>query len=166
MNTTTIILSENQILQKIRRIAFEIVEQNYDEQEIILVGIVDNGFKLAELLLSELQKIQHLKCTIYSLELNKKTPLQSDIKLNFDIKTIEHKTVILIDDVLHTGRTLAYSLKPFLNIRIKKLQIAVLINRDYKTFPIDADYVGYALSTTFKEHITVSLENKIGVYLT
>ena len=69
--------------------------------------------------------------------------------------------------MLNSGRTLVYSLKPFLNIEIKKIQIAVLVDRGYKSFPVAADFVGYALSTTLKEHIEVVLDDqeKFGVYL-
>ena len=168
MNLENQILNRTKVLQKIRRIAYEITEQNFDEKELVLVGVVDNGYLLAQLLSEELKKIGQFKVELYKVELNKKTPLQSDILLEVDIESLNEKSVLLVDDVLYTGRTLAYSLKPFLNTRIKKLQTAILIDRDHKTFPIAADYVGYALSTTLKEHVTVELvdESKFGVYLT
>ncbi len=147
--------------------AYEIAERNFDESEIIIVGVIDNGMKLAELLEEEIGKIGQFEITLCSLELNKKTPLQSEIQLSISIDEFSSKTVLLVDDVLHTGRTLAYSLKPFLNCRIGKLQTAVLVDRDHKKFPVSADYVGYALSTTLKEHIEVELEDEqtFGVYL-
>jgi pyrimidine operon attenuation protein/uracil phosphoribosyltransferase len=80
---------------------------------------------------------------------------------------LRNKVIVLLDDVLNTGRTLAYSLKPFLNVEIKKLHTAVLVDRNHKQFPIAADYIGYALSTTIQEHIEVVLEDneRFGVYL-
>ena len=91
------------------------------EKEIILVGIVDMGYKMAQLLKVELDTIKHLKTELVSLELNKKKPLQSEITLEKEESLFENKIVILVDDVLNSGRTMAYSYKPFLNVRIKKL---------------------------------------------
>ena len=168
--TTTLdnqILTKEDTLQKIKRIAFEIYENNFDEKEIILAGVVDNGVVFADLLKKEIQAISNLKVELIEVSLDKKKPTQSEISLNVDSNFLTNKTVILVDDVQYTGRTLAYSLKPFLNLKIKKLQTAVLVDRDHKNFPIASDYVGYALSTTLKEHITVELidSKRIGVYL-
>lgn len=101
------------------------------------------------------------------ITLDKFHPVQSDVQLDTDVQIFEDKTIILIDDVLNTGRTFAYSLRPFLKIKIKKLQTAVLIDRNHKSFPISADFVGYALSTTLQEHISVILDDEMqfGVYL-
>lgn len=161
------ILSKEDTLQKIKRMAFEIYENNFKEKEIVLAGVVDNGVVFAKMIKKELSSISDLKIEMVEISLDKRKPTQSEITLNVDNKSIENKTVILIDDVQYTGRTLAYSLKPFLGIKVKKLQTAVLVDRDHKNFPIAADYIGYSLSTTLKEHITVELTDtkKMGVYL-
>ena len=101
------------------------------------------------------------------VELKKFTALQTDIVLDYPTEKLVNKTIILVDDVLNTGRTLAFSLKPFLEIEIKRLQIAVIVDRHHKLFPVSADYTGYALSTTIQEHVEVILndEEKFGVYL-
>ena len=77
------------------------------------------------------------------------------------------KVVIVVDDVLYTGRTLAFSLQPFLQVPVRKLQVAVLIDRNHPRYPVAADYKGYELSTTLTEHVDVILSDaqKIGVYL-
>jgi pyrimidine operon attenuation protein/uracil phosphoribosyltransferase len=161
-----LILDKKQTLQKIRRIAFEILERNLHEKEIIIAGIYDKGYMFAVLLEKEFNLISKIKTTLVKVTLDKTSPMQSEITLDVDIKLIKNKCVILTDDVLNTGRTLAYSLKPFLNIPIKKLQVAVIVDRQHKLFPIDADYVGYSMSTTLKEHIDVNFDkNKLGVYL-
>lgn len=161
------ILSKEDTLQKIKRIAFEIYENNYSAKEIILAGIVDNGVVFAEMLRKELLSISKLKVEMVEVSLDKRKPTQSEISLNVEDSFLVNKIIILVDDVQNTGRTFAYSLKPFLGIRIKKLQTAVLVNRDHKDFPMATDYVGYSLSTTLKEHITVELHDKesLGVYL-
>lgn len=164
---TTLLLDKQQTLQKIKRIAFEIYENNFQEEEIVLAGIYDKGYLFARILQQELTSIAPLQTTLVKVSLDKFTPLQSEIQLDCGIEMIKNKVIILVDDVLNTGRTLAYSLKPFLNGEIKKLQTAVIVDRNHKQFPISADYVGYALSTTIQEHIEVMLEDTdtFGVYI-
>jgi pyrimidine operon attenuation protein / uracil phosphoribosyltransferase len=161
-----LILDKKQTLQRIKRIAFEIYEQNFKAKEIILAGIYDKGYIFAGLLQKELNGICQIKTHLVKVTVDKSSPLQSEVKLDADIKNLKNKTIILIDDVLNTGRTLAHSLKPFLNIETAKIQTAVIVDRRHKVFPISADYVGYSLSTTLKEHIEVSFEkSRFGVYL-
>jgi pyrimidine operon attenuation protein/uracil phosphoribosyltransferase len=71
---------------------------------------------------------------------------------------LENKVVILVDDVLNSGRTLAFALQPFLQRPIKKLEVAVLVNRAHKRYPVSVDYAGYELATTLNEHIQVNLQ--------
>lgn len=165
--TSTLILTQKQTLQKIKRIAYEVYENNFQEHEIILAGIYDKGYLFAKLLQQELKDISPIKVTLVKVSLDKLAPLQSDIFLDCDTSLLRNKVVILLDDVLNTGRTLVYSLKPFLNVEIKKLSTAVIVDRNHKQFPISADYIGYALSTTIQEHIEVVLEDeeRFGVYL-
>jgi pyrimidine operon attenuation protein/uracil phosphoribosyltransferase len=161
-----LILDKKQTLQRIKRIAFEIYEQNFKAKEIILAGIYDKGYIFAGLLQKELGGICQIKTRLVKVTVDKKSPLQMEIKLDVEMKELKNKTIILIDDVLNTGRTLAHSLKPFLSIETAKIQTAVIVDRRHKVFPISADYVGYSLSTTLKEHIEVSFEkSKFGVYL-
>ena len=160
------LLDKKQTLQKIRRIAHEILEQNFKEKEIVFVGIVDLGYVFAEMLQTFFGEISSIPTRLVKIELDKLAPLQSDIVLGCELKDLEDKVVILADDVLNTGRTLAYSLKPFLSVKIKKLQTAVIVNRGYSTFPIGADYVGYSLSTSIQETILVELSKEdTAVYL-
>jgi pyrimidine operon attenuation protein / uracil phosphoribosyltransferase len=165
--STTLILDRPQTLQKIRRIAFEIYENNFQEEEIVLAGIYDKGYLFAKLLQQELTGIAPLKSSLVKVSLDKFSPLQSEIELDCPVDSLRNKTIILLDDVLNTGRTFAYSLKPFLNVEVKKIQTAVIVDRNHKQFPISADYVGYSLSTTIQEHIEVHLEdnNRFGVYI-
>ncbi len=162
-----LILDKRQTQQKIKRIAFEIYENNFKEKEIVLAGVYDKGYLFGKILQNELQQICDAQITLVKVSLDKFSPQQSEIELDVDVKTLKKKTIILLDDVLNTGRTLAYSLKPFLNIDIKKLQTAVIVDRGHKSFPVSADYVGYALATALKEQIEVELEDAkaFGVYL-
>lgn len=160
------ILNKKQILQKIRRIAYEIYEQNFEETTLVVAGIHDMGFTFAKMLSATIQEISPIKAELVSVQLDKASPLQSEVILDVALEELNNKVVIVVDDVLNTGRTLVYSLKPFLNCSIKKLQVAVLVDRSHKSFPIAADFIGYSLSTTINEHIHVELsEHNFGVYL-
>ena len=98
--------------------------------------------------------------------MDKSLSVQGNITLDTDKSLLKKKVIVLVDDVLNTGRALAYSLKPFLEIEIKKIQTAVIVDRQHQSFPISADYVGYSLATTLKEHIEVDFsKERYGVYL-
>ena len=161
-----LILSESQVRQIIKRIAYQIYENNFNEKEIVLVGVFEKGYKLAGLITEELKAIaKKQKSTLVRLDINKQKPLAEEVKLDIDLKQLKRKSVLLIDDVLNTGRTFSHSLKALLDADIKKLETAVLVNRSHKMFPILAAYTGYELSTAIDEHVEVRLEKEIGVYL-
>lgn len=160
------ILSSHQTSQKIRRIAFEIYEQNFEEKGIILAGIAGEGYEFAKRLAKELSDISPLNVQLIELLFDKNIHYQSPIL--FDQETqVENQVVVVTDDVLNTGRTLAFALEPFLKVRMKKVQVAVVVDRSHHLFPVHADYVGYSLSTTISEHVEVILsrEAEEGVYL-
>ncbi len=159
------ILTRKQILQKISRIAYEIYENNYKEKEIFVAGI-PSGYELAKLLVRELRKITPFRVTLLKIEFDNKDISASSIKVNFEPKQLKGRVLILVDDVLHTGKTFLHSLRPFLDVEVKKIETVVLVNRSHKMFPISADYTGYELATTLNDHIEVVLsEGKTGVYL-
>lgn len=159
MGKKGLILTDAQVRQKIKRIAYEIYENNSQEKEIILAGIYDQGYELAKLLLKELEAIAPVKITLIGVKLDKFAPTQSEISLTCEVSQLKNKSIVLIDDVMNTGRTMAYSLKPFLNVKIKKIETAVLVNRSHTQFPILTQYTGYQLSTTINEHVEVQLES-------
>jgi pyrimidine operon attenuation protein/uracil phosphoribosyltransferase len=161
----TKILSETQIAQKLKRMAYEIVERNLHEKSIIIAGISGNGFQIAVRLNEEVKKVNQIDTRIIEISLDKEAPTQGEIKLS-DNQSLNNMVVILVDDVLNTGRTMAYSLKPFLSSEVKKIETAVLVNRSHTTFPIAPTYTGYELSTTLTDHVEVHLtKNKEVVYL-
>ncbi|MFT6211772.1 MAG: pyrimidine operon attenuation protein/uracil phosphoribosyltransferase, partial [Bacteroidia bacterium] len=135
------------------------------EKEIILAGIVGNGFKLAELLQDRLSNFSDVKVKLVSVKVNKQDPLAINASVELEKADAEDKVVILVDDVLNSGKTLIYGIRHFLQVRLKALRTVALIDRDHKRFPIKADYVGLVLSTTLQEHIRVELEGEMAVYL-
>jgi len=163
----TIILNNIQITRKLKRMAYEIVERNLSEKEIIIAGISGNGFKVAQRLQKELDIVGKFKSSLIEIQLDKEAPTQTEIELKHkDVIKLDKKVIILVDDVLNTGRTMAYSLKPFLSNQVKKIETAVLVNRSHTTFPIAPTYTGYELSTTLSDHVEVVLStNKEVVYL-
>lgn len=154
----TIILNKEQILQKSKRIAYQIIEDNFDEQEIVIVGIADRGYVFAERLLGLLKGIAPDK-TINLIRIDiAKNKSQLEASLDQPVESAKNKVIILVDDVLNSGRTLAYALGVFLNIPLKKMRTAVLIDRSHHSFPIYSDYYGLKLSTVLKEHVEVKFE--------
>lgn len=161
-----LILNKNQIFQKIKRIAFEILENNFKEKELVIAGIAEGGYKLAGFLMDELTRESEFKLRLIKISLDKKAPLKSKIEVDCDIKTLKDKSIIIVDDVLHTGRTFVQSMKPFLEVDVKKIETVVLVNRCNTHFPVTANYTGYELSTTLTDHVLVDLSsNDFGVYL-
>jgi pyrimidine operon attenuation protein/uracil phosphoribosyltransferase len=156
----TLILNSKQIQQKINRIAYELYENNYEEKEIIIAGIASNGYILAKHIAAVLKSITPIKIKLIEIVLNKKNPLATDIKIDLTDKELQNKVIVLVDDVLDSGRTLIFGAKPFLNSPIKRLTTVILVDRGHNRYPIKADFVGLSLSTTLQEHITVELEKK------
>ena len=156
------ILSQTKVDQIIRRIAYQIYENNMNE-EIVLVGVDEGGRKLAEQINETLEDVAGAKFNCQTISLDKENPLNKDILLDGDASLLKKKTVILCDDVLNSGRTLAYSLSKLLSLEVKKVETAVLVLRTHGRFPIYANYKGYELSTTIKEHVEV--RSRDGVYL-
>ena len=151
------ILNERQITQKIKRLAIEILEHNFGEPELILAGINNNGMVFSELLLQELTKISDMPITVTRIRLNPANPLKSDIILEMPPEQVHNKVLIIVDDVANTGRTIFYAIKPILEVLPKKVEVAVLVDRSHKSFPIRVDYYGLSLSTTLKNNIDVQI---------
>lgn len=152
-----LILDKKQIQQKINRIAYQILEDNLTEKEIVLAGIWDRGYKLALRLKKVLSKISELKITMLKIELDRQN---TKLVANTDLEEVhwKNKVIILVDDVLNSGKTLAYGLGVFLNTPHKKIRTVVLVDRSHKIFPIATDYVGLQIATVLKEHVDVIMD--------
>ena len=140
--------------KKLRRMALQVVEQNYNETQLILVGIKASGSVIAEKIGQYLKEVFSGEVVILELSMDKKNPLNISLDSNMDLN---EKIIILIDDVANSGRTMLYALKPLLNQLPKKVQTLALVERTHKSFPVDVDYVGYSISTTLDEHILVEV---------
>ncbi|GFD93000.1 MULTISPECIES: phosphoribosyltransferase domain-containing protein [Tenacibaculum] len=161
-----IILNNTQVEQKIRRIAFQIYESNSDEKEIIIAGIADNGYFLAEKISTILSDISPLSITLCKVSIDKKNPI-SPITTSIKSEEYQNKALVLVDDVLNSGTTLIYGVKHFLEVPLKRFKTAVLVNRNHKKYPVKADFKGISLSTSIKEHVVVEFKvNETIAYLT
>lgn len=159
-----LILDKERIAFKMRRMAYEIWERNSDEQEIVLIGIEGSGNVVAKNLTDLLREISPLKVNHITFAINKKSPL--DYVLDFDTN-LNNKSIVLVDDVANSGKTLMYSLQGLLSYNLKKVMVAVLVDRKHKSFPIACDIVGHTVATTIQDHIeVVTTANKVkAVYL-
>lgn len=154
-----LILNKKQIQQRIDRMAYQILEDNLGEEELIMAGIVDKGYVIAKRLKTVLESISEIKVTLMKIEINKDiSHLEANADLDLDL--VSNKVVILVDDVLNSGRALAYGLGVFLDIPLKKLRTLVLIDRSHRNFPVSPDFTGLELATILKEHVDVVLDEK------
>lgn len=167
MSNKVKILDNVQIQQKINRLAYQVYENNFSEKELLVVGIEGNGYKVADLLSQKLKSISTLKIKTGKIKLNKDKPWEDEAVIDFSEKDFVNKTIVLVDDVLNSGKTLMYAVKLFLDKPVKKINTVILVDRSHTRFPVKADYVGLTLSTTLQEHIEAdfSKKGKEAVYL-
>jgi pyrimidine operon attenuation protein/uracil phosphoribosyltransferase len=149
-----VILDNNQITNKTKRIAYQIYESNSNEEEIVLAGIQGNGMVFATQIANILKEVSQLKVLLCEVYINKKNPLNS-VSTSLDSKEYQNKSLVLVDDVLNSGTTLIYGIKHFLEVPLKQFKTAVLVNRNHKKYPVKADYKGISLSTSIQEHVVV-----------
>ncbi len=154
MSESNIILNNEQIQNKIRRIAFQIYESNVDETQIILAGISKSGFLFAEKLRDLLEQISDLEIILCEVTVDKKNPL-NPVKTSLSPSEYKNKSIVLTDDVLNSGTTLIYGVKHFLDVPLKRFKTAVLVDRSHKKYPVKADYKGISLSTSINEVVRV-----------
>lgn len=159
------VLTHPQICKKITRMAYEIYERNVKSKGVVIAGVAGMGDILASLLVEELRQISPLQIEQMGILLDKSDIAISKVKFSSQPE-LSGKTAILVDDVLNTGKTLAYALHPFLDTDVAKIEIAVLVNRSHGKYPLKPDYTGYELSTTLNEHILVDLsQDQYSVHL-
>ncbi len=159
------VLDHDRVQRKLERIAHQLYEENFEEKGIVLIGIAERGPLLVKRLAKRLEEISPLEVTTAVIELDKDAPLERPVGLSIDAKLLRGKVVVLVDDVLMSGRTLMHAAAHLVQAPLKKLVTVVLVDRMHRTFPIRADIVGLTLSTTLQEHISVELGRKDAVYL-
>lgn len=154
------ILDTLQIRQKINRLAYEVYENNFAEKDLLIVGIDGNGYKVALQLAEKITEISKLKVKIGKISLDKNKPWEGEPEVDFKEKDFVNKNIILVDDVLNSGKTLMYAVKLFLDKPVKKITTVILVDRRHSRFPVKADFVGLTLSTTLQEHIEADFSKR------
>lgn len=166
MSERTLILDHEQVQRKLRRIAHQLHEEHHTEKGIVLVGVAPRGATLAKRLAQLLGSIAEFEVEVVILELDKDLPLEKPVKMNVEPRALRNRTIVLVDDVLMSGRTLMHAVSHLVQVPLKRLSTVVLVDRRHRTYPVRADIVGLTLSTTMQEHISVELGRKDTVYLT
>ncbi len=165
MSGKTIVLDHDRLQRKLIRLAHQLHEENFDEKGIVLVGVAPRGATLAKRLADRLTKETDLRVECVELTLDKDAPLEKPVELSVDPNSLRDRVVVLVDDVLMSGRTLMHAAGFLIQVPLKKLTTLVLVDRRHRTYPIRVDIVGLTLSTTMQEHISVELGKKDTVYL-
>lgn len=158
------LMDEKAIARAITRISHEIIEKNKGIEDVILIGIKTRGIPIANRIATRIEQIEGRKVvtgemdiTLYRDDLKKiqEEPVLNGTNINNDIND---KVVVLVDDVLYTGRTVRSALNALMDIgRPKAIQLAVLVDRGHRELPIRADYVGKNVPTSKQEIISVEL---------
>lgn len=154
-----IILNQQEIEHKIKRIAFQIYETFVEEDCIVIAGIASNGFVFATKIAAEMAKISPLKVELCEVKIDKQNP-NNTITTSLPKEKYENKGLVLVDDVLNSGTTLVYGVKHFLEVPLKKFKTTVLVDRNHKKYPVKVDFKGISLSTSSQEHVSVVFEKE------
>ena len=150
------ILNKESADKKLRRMALEVAERNYENDSLILIGIKENGIYIAYKIAAYLKDVFKGNIQVIDLWLDKKDPGEIKLSENIDFN---NKTIILFDDVANSGRTMLYALKPLLLQKPRQVETLALVERTHKKFPIAVDYVGLSISTTLQENIVVEVKD-------
>lgn len=164
------LLDDKSMKRALVRIAHEIIEKNKDVDDLVIVGIKRRGYPLAKRIAKNIQEIEgklipvgSVDITLYRDDLSKKydQPKIKDDNINVDV---ENKKVIIVDDVIYTGRTARAAIDAiFHNGRPNMIQLAVIVDRGHRELPIRADYVGKNIPTSKNELVSVEVEEIDGV---
>ncbi|MBS1781969.1 MAG: phosphoribosyltransferase [Bacteroidetes bacterium] len=155
MDNKILILDKERIQRKIRRMAYEIWERHCKESTLHFVAVEGTGIHVARQLANHLTEISPLKIHFHSLPIDKRDPLKHPAQF---LENLNDKSVVLIDDVANSGKTLLYAMKPLLTYMPHSIIIAVLVDRKHKSFPVSPDIVGHTIATTLQDHIEVVCE--------
>lgn len=156
------LLNQQQIASKVTRLAMEILERNTEETELFIIGINNRGMELARRLVDGLQTLSNSPFHLLPLKIDPADPLNPGPVLEGRLSELSGKAVLVVDDVANTGRTLFYALKPLQEILPKKIEVAVLVDRRHKSWPVYVTYRGMDLSTTLGDNVLVNFGGQAG----
>ncbi|MCD8562150.1 MAG: bifunctional pyr operon transcriptional regulator/uracil phosphoribosyltransferase PyrR [Acholeplasmataceae bacterium] len=154
------LMNQEQLSRTMKRMTHEIIERNQDLSDIVLVGILKKGFPLANILKENLKRFADVDVPVYPLNIHAyRDDLENRILPQKQHLQIHDKTVILVDDVLYTGRSVRAAMDALSDHgRPKNIQLAILIDRGHRELPIRADYIGKNIPTSRHEKVMVDME--------
>jgi pyrimidine operon attenuation protein/uracil phosphoribosyltransferase len=158
------LLIDNETLKRtLRRLSYEIIEKNEETKNIVLLGIRKKGVVLSKIIAQNIEKIEGVKIPTYELDI---TPYRDDLETDipksvnkeYVKENLEGKIVILVDDVLYTGRTVRAAMDACIDLgRPEKIELAVLVDRGHRQLPIKANYIGKNIPTSKEERVLVKV---------
>ncbi|MDB4682467.1 phosphoribosyltransferase family protein [Crocinitomicaceae bacterium] len=152
-----VILNHQQIQQKITRLGHELLENCFEENKIFIGGIQGNGFELAKKIAAIISRNSDISVNQFEIKINKTEPWKEEVSLNIDEDKLKKGFIILVDDVINSGKTMQYALVKILERPSKTIRTVVLVDRKHRRYPVKADIVGLSLSTTLKDRVEVVL---------
>ncbi|MDC1361502.1 phosphoribosyltransferase family protein [Crocinitomicaceae bacterium] len=152
-----VILNHQQVQQKITRLGHELLENCFEEEEIFIGGIQGNGFELARTLANIISQNSDILVNDFEIKINKIEPWKEQVNLTIDEDKLKKGFIILVDDVINSGKTMQYALVKLLERPTKTIRTVVLVDRKHRRYPVKADIVGLSLSTTLKDRVEVVL---------
>ena len=154
------ILSHKEIEQKITRLGHQLLENCFEEPVVFLGGICGNGIRLAREIQKIMQSNSDQQIEVFEISVDKEEPWKKPITLSIDEDRLKNGYIILVDDVLNSGKTMQYSLVKLLERPTKSIKTVALVDRTHRRYPIKADFVGISLSTTLKERVEIDLDGE------
>ena len=157
MEDKNVIINDNQIRSKLKRISYQILETNLQNSVIVIAGIESNGYLIAKELKKTFNKLSNIEVILCKVKIDKKNP-RKPIETSISKDEYSNKSIVLVDDVLNSGSTLVYAVKHFLEVELSQFKTAVLVDRNHKKFPVKADYKGISLSTSIQNQVIVEFK--------
>jgi pyrimidine operon attenuation protein/uracil phosphoribosyltransferase len=154
------ILSHKEIEQKITRLGHQLLENCFEEPVVFLGGICGNGIRLAREIQKIMQSNSDQQIEVFEISVDKEEPWKKPITLSIEEDRLKNGYIILVDDVLNSGKTMQYSLVKLLERPTKSIKTVALVDRTHRRYPIKADFVGISLSTTLKERVEIDLDGE------
>ena len=157
MEDKKVVINDNQIRSKLKRISYQILETNLQNSVIVIAGIESNGYLIAKELKKTLNKLSNIEVILCKVKIDKKNP-RKPIETSISKDEYSNKSIVLVDDVLNSGSTLVYAVKHFLEVKLSQFKTAVLVDRNHKKFPVKVDYKGISLSTSIQNQVIVEFK--------
>lgn len=161
MGTRIDLLNHSQIMQKLKRMAYEVLEKTHNEKSLYIIGYGERGYIIAEHLNKLLQEISSFELILINGN------IENGLKLNPEIKDFGKNPVLFVDDVLNSGKTLAEVLAALLKLNPGPIYSLFLAERNHRSYPVHGDVVGISLASTLQEHVYFDAKelNNLKVYL-